>query len=78
MDEHYALVRGAIPAERWEKAYGWTPEQAAGMDNSSTEVRLCHVDPDGARREIGENVASEFESGYGGTGLHQSAAAIVT
>jgi hypothetical protein len=73
----YELIRGAIPAERWEKAYGWTAEQAASMDNSSTEVRLFHVATDGTRREIGENVDVGYEFGYGGTGPHVSAAAIV-
>jgi hypothetical protein len=75
--ERYELVRGTIPAERWEFAYGWTAEQAAGMDGTSSEVRLYHVAADGTRREIGEDEASIFEFGYGGTGPHDSARAIV-
>ena len=75
--ERFELVRGAIPAERWEKAYGWPREQALKMDGTSTEVRLYHIAADGEKREIGVNVDSGFEFGYGGTGPHTSAAAIV-
>jgi len=74
--EHYELVRAPIPADRWQYAYGWSREEAARMDGTSSEVRLYHVGPTGTR-EINEGKASIFEFGYGGTGPHDSARAIV-
>lgn len=74
--DHYELVRGPIPAERWEFAYGWEHAQAIRMDGTGSEVRLYRDGPEG-RREIGEGKASQFEFGYGGTGPHDSARAIV-
>jgi hypothetical protein len=40
-------------------------------------VRLYYVADDGERREIDGHVGSKFEFGYGGTGPHESARAIV-
>jgi hypothetical protein len=73
----YRLIRGSIPAERWEKAYGWSAKEAAQMDGTSYDVRLFFYEPDGSYREIGENTDLQLEFGYGGTGPHTSAETIV-
>lgn len=75
--ERYVLLREAIPADRWEKAYGWPPEQAQRMDGTGSDVRLYHVDDGGVWHEIDGHIDSQFEFGYGGTGPHNSARAIV-
>jgi hypothetical protein len=77
MREHYQLAREPISAERWEKVYGWKVEEAANMDGQSSEVRLYHVAADGERRDLAPGQDGGFEYGYGGTGPHDSARAIV-
>lgn len=76
--ERYELLRAPIPAVRWERVYGWPHEQAIRMDGTSSEVRLWHVDDEGRWNEIGGDVGSQFEWGYGGSGPHASALAIVS
>jgi hypothetical protein len=72
----YVLKRGPIPADRWERAYGWSREEAEKMNGTSSEVRLFRVDANG-ERELSEGADGGYEFGYGGTGPHVSAAAIV-
>ena len=78
MVERYELVRAPIPAVRWERVYGWPHEQALRMDGTSSEVRLWHVDDEGRWHEIDGHEGSKFEWGYGGSGPHASALAIVS
>jgi hypothetical protein len=75
--EHYQLARESIPADRWVDVYGWSIEEAANMDGQSSEVRLYHVAADGTKRDLAPNKDGGFEFGYGGTGPHESARAIV-
>jgi hypothetical protein len=77
MNEHYELTRVPITAERWEKVYGWKPKDAAAMDGNGSEVRLHHVDADGTKRDLAPGYDGSFEYGYGGSGPHESARAIV-
>jgi hypothetical protein len=78
MVERYELVRGPIPAVRWERVYGWPHDQALRMDGTSSEVRLYYVDDEDRWHEIDGDVGSKFEWGYGGSGPHASALAIVS
>lgn len=83
----YHATRGnPISAERWEVVYGWPVEEASKMDNTGGEVR-CEVRGDGERRFLDhvdhwdegkiKDGSLAFEFGYGGTGPHALAAAIV-
>jgi hypothetical protein len=47
------------------------------MGDSSSEVRVFAVYGDGTRRELEAEHAGSFEFGYGGSGPHETARAIV-
>ena len=75
----YEVARMPITVERWHTHYGWSKAEAEKMGESSSEVRVFAVYNDGARRELESpsGRAGEFEMGYGGTGPHNTARAIV-
>jgi hypothetical protein len=75
--ERYEVVRMPIAIERWHTHYGWSKEEAEKIGESSSEVRVFAVYGDGARRELESKHAGEFEMGYGGSGPHETARAIV-
>ena len=77
--DHYSVERVAIEAERWHTHYGWTKAEAEKMGDSSSEVRVFAVYGDGTRRELESPTgrAGEYEFGYGGSGPHETARAIV-
>ena len=75
--DHYSVERVAIEAERWHTHYGWSKAEAAKMGDSSSEVRVFAVYGDGTRRELEAEHAGSFEFGYGGSGPHETARAIV-
>jgi hypothetical protein len=75
--DHYDVIRGAITVERWHTHYGWSREDAERFGDGSSEVRVFAVYGDGTRRELEGDRAGEFEFGYGGTGPHNTARAIV-
>ena len=77
--DHYEVMRMPIETERWHTHYGWSKAEARKMGDSSSEVRVFAVYPGGARRELESPTgrAGEFEAGYGGTGPHNTARAIV-
>jgi hypothetical protein len=77
MNAHYLLERAPIPAERWEKVYGWDHDKSISMGGTGSEVRLYHVDAGGERRDLAPGRDGGFEFGYGGGGPHESAGAIV-
>jgi hypothetical protein len=80
LGEHFEIVREPITVERWVDVYGWEREQAEKFNADGpkqTEVRLYHVDADGERRDLAPGEDGQFEFGYGGTGPHTSAQAIV-
>jgi hypothetical protein len=73
----YEVVRGPIPAERWHTKYGWDAKRSAEMDGTGDDVRIYAV-RGGERRELlPDDRHGEFEFGYGGSGPHASARAIV-
>ena len=75
----YEVVRGPVEAERWHTHYGWSKAEAEKFGNGSSEVRVFAVYIDGTRRELESSSgrAGEFEMGYGGSGPHETARAIV-
>jgi hypothetical protein len=76
--DHYEIARKPITVERWTSHYGWSKAEAEKMGEipTATEVRVFAVYGDGARREL-EGPAGSFEFGYGGSGPHETARAIV-
>ena len=78
--EVYAVKRMAITVERWHTHYGWSKAEAEKMGEVSSEVRVFAVYADGSERELESESgrAGEFEMGYGGSGPHETARAIVT
>ena len=75
--DHYEVVRMPITVERWHTHYGWSKAEAEKFGDSSSEVRVFAVYPGGARRELESEHAGSFEMGYGGSGPHETARAIV-
>lgn len=77
--EAYSVERVPILEERWHTHYGWSKEEARKFGTSSSEVRVFAVYGDGSRRELGSESGrpGEFEFGYGGSGPHETARAIV-
>jgi hypothetical protein len=77
--EAYAVTRVPIEAERWHTHYGWSKEEAKKFGTGSSEVRVFAVYGDGTRRELASESGrpGEFEFGYGGSGPHETARAIV-
>lgn len=77
--EKYKVRRMPITTERWHTHYGWSEAEAAkfGENPNSTEVRIFALHTDGSQREIEGEPAGSFEFGYGGSGPHATAHAIV-
>jgi hypothetical protein len=77
--DHYEVVRMPITVERWHTHYGWSEAEAEKFGEGSSEVRVFAVYPGGARRELESSSgrAGGFEMGYGGSGPHETARAIV-
>lgn len=75
--DHYEVIRGPITVERWHTHYGWSKAEAEKFGDGSSEVRVFAVYPGGDRRELTSERAGEFEMGYGGSGPHETARAIV-
>jgi len=76
--ECYQAIRMPITTERWHTHYGWSRQEAEEFGDSSSEVRVFAVYTDGSRRELTTERAGEFEFGYGGSGPHTTARAIVS
>lgn len=74
--ERYEVQRMPITVERWHTRYGWSKAEAKRFGESGSEVRVFAVYGDGTRRELGE-LDGDFEMGYGGSGPHETARAIV-
>lgn len=80
--ERYEVQRMPITADRWHTHYGWSRDEADRFGESSLEVRVFAVYADGERRELEalapvKGQAGQFEFGYGGSGPHETARAIV-
>lgn len=75
--ERYEIRRMPITVERWEHVYGWSHEEAAKFGEGSEEVRVFVHGADG-ERQLREHDPDAFNMGYGGSGPHETAKAIVS
>jgi len=76
MSDHYELARMPITTDRWHTHYGWSEHEAQEFGDSSWEVRIFACS-ESYRRELEADTAGTFEFGYGGSGPHDAARAIL-